>query len=227
MIMKWTTIVVCMAGLVASQSAIAQTRSGSAGRAGTWETRLGVAFQQSASADFNGGTTADFDSDEGLRLGFGYHYTDNLEVGMNFGYGQTDYSADLVGNIGETPATFPIRGEFEYFTFSGDLTYNFLDGPFSPFVVAALGWSWIDTNIATGPPETGCWWDPWWGYVCTTFQDTKSLDGVTYQLGAGARYDFSDTFAVHASYRVTWIDLDNAKGTPDFDGFEVSVGWKF
>ena len=53
------------------------------------------------------------------------------------------------------------------------------------------------------------------------------IDGLTYQLGVGARYDFSNNFAVHASYRVTWIDLDNAEGTPDFDGVEVSVGWKF
>ena len=218
--MRWTTLFVCVAGLIAAQTAVAQSS-----REGTWETRLGIAFQSSADMDFEGGTTADFDSDTGLRLGFGYHYTDHLEFGMNFGWGQTDYDAKIAGDeIGEI---FGVNGEFEYFTFAGDVTYNFLTGPFSPFVVGAIGWSWIDTNIATGPPQTGCWWDPWWGYVCSSFQDTKSLDGFTYQLGVGARYDFSRNFAVHGSYRVTWLDLDNAEGTPDFDGFELSVGWKF
>jgi opacity protein-like surface antigen len=48
-----------------------------------------------------------------------------------------------------------------------------------------------------------------------------------YQLGAGARYDFRNNFSIHGSYRVTWVDLDNADGTPDFDGFELSVGWRF
>ncbi len=217
--MKWMMVLAGIAGLIATDASFAQSR------ANTWETRLGIAFQNSADADFKGGTTADFDSDTGLRFGFGYHYNEHLEIGGNFGYGQTDYEAAIAGDqIGEV---FDVRGEFEYWTMSGDVTYNFLSGPFSPFVVGALGWSWIDTNIATGPPQTGCWWDPWWGYVCSSFQDTKSLDGVTYQLGVGARYDFSNNFAVHGSYRMTWIDLDNAEGTPDFDGFELSVGWKF
>jgi long-subunit fatty acid transport protein len=41
------------------------------------------------------------------------------------------------------------------------------------------------------------------------------------------RYDISDQFAVHAAYRFTWTQLDNASGTPDQDGFLLSVGWKF
>jgi opacity protein-like surface antigen len=217
--MKWTTLLACLAGLLATPAAFAESRGG------TWETRLGIAFQSSANADFEGGTTAEFDSDTGFRFGFGKHLNDHLEIGGNFGYGQTDYEADIAGDqLGEF---FGVRGEFEYLSLSGDVTWNLLTGPFTPFVVGALGWTWIDTNIATGPPQTGCWWDPWWGYVCSSFQNTKSIDGLTYQLGVGARYDFSNNFAVHASYRVTWIDLDNAEGTPDFDGVEVSVGWKF
>ena len=95
------------------------------------------------------------------------------------------------------------------------------------FVTGGLGWSWVDTNIATEPPQVGCWWDPWYGYICTSFQDTKTLDGLAYQLGVGARYDFSDTLAVHGSYRINWIDFDQAEGTPDFDGFELRVGWRW
>ena len=43
----------------------------------------------------------------------------------------------------------------------------------------------------------------------------------------GARYDFSDSIAVHATYRMMWVDLDNASGTPDIDGFRLGLGWKF
>jgi opacity protein-like surface antigen len=112
-------------------------------------------------------------------------------------------------------------------TLTADVTYNFLPGRFSPFVTGGIGWSWVDTNIATEPPQTGCWWDPWWGYVCTSFQDTKTIDGFSYQVGVGARYDFSDALAVKGSYKMTWIDFDKADGTPDFDGFTLSVAWKF
>ena len=32
---------------------------------------------------------------------------------------------------------------------------------------------------------------------------------------------------VLGSYRINWIDFDQAEGTPDFDGIELSFGWKF
>ena len=69
-------------------------------------------------------------------------------------------------------------------------------------------------------------WDPWWGYACTSIQDTRTIDALTYQLGAGAHHDFSDTLAVHGSCRIHWVDSDEADGTPGFDGFEMSIDWK-
>jgi len=33
--------------------------------------------------------------------------------------------------------------------------------------------------------------------------------------------------AVHGSYRVTWVDIEQATSTPQFDGFQLSLGWKF
>ncbi len=215
-----------LAVLALAPAAFAQ----SADREGTWETRLDIVYQNSSDWDFNGGTTAEIDSDTSFLVGFAYHLNDNLELGGNITFGQTDYSADIAGDVNndEVPDTvFPVRGEYESTSLLFDATWNFLPGAFSPFLSASAGWSWVDTNIATGPPQTGCWWDPWWGYVCTTFQDTKSLDGFAYGFDAGARYDFSDTFAVHASYRMMWVDLDNADGTPDIDGFRLGIGWKF
>lgn len=201
-----------------------------ADRAGTWETRLDITYQNSSDWDFAGGTTAEIDSDTSLLLGMSYHMTDQLELGGNVTFGQTDYDADIATDLdGDqvTDGAISVSGEYESTALLFDATWNFMPGDFSPFVSASAGWSWIDTNIATEPPQTGCWWDPWWGYVCTTFQDTKSLDGFTYGFDVGARYDISDTFAIHGSYRMMWVDLDNASGTPDLDGFRLGVGWKF
>ena len=213
--------IIGLAMLALAPAAFAQ----SADRAGTWETRLDIVYQNSSDWDFNGGTTADVDSDTSFLIGVGYHLSDNLELGGNVTFGQTDYTADIVGDqIGEI---FSVEGEYEYTSLIFDATWNFLPGAFSPFVSANAGWSWVDTNIATEPPQTGCWWDPWWGYVCTTFQDTKSIDGFAYGFDVGARYDFSDSIAAHLSYRMMWVDLDNADGTPDVDGFRLGIGWKF
>jgi opacity protein-like surface antigen len=224
--MTWTVLFACMAALGVAQSAAAQ----SADREGRWETKLGVVFQNSTDADFNGGTSAEFESDTAFRLGFAYHYTDTIEFGVNLGLGTTDYKASIATDLnsdGNSDGFTDVRGDLEFTTFLANATWNMLPGPFSPFVTGGIGWSWVDTNIANEPPQVGCWWDPWWGYVCTSFQDTRTIDGLTYQLGAGARYDFSDTLAVHGSYRINWIDFDEADGTPDFDGFELSIGWKF
>ena len=46
-------------------------------------------------------------------------------------------------------------------------------------------------------------------------------------MSTGARYDVTDTFAIHAQYRILWMSLDNAKGSPDQSAFLLTVGWKF
>jgi len=222
--MQRIALLFCVVGLAAAPVVNAQSRAGS------WETELGVTFQNSSDADFEGGTSADFDSDVSWLFGVSYHYTDQLQFGGTFSFGQTDYDADLAADVNgdeQSDGFVSVRGDLDFMTLMGNATYNFMPGQFSPFVTGAIGWSWVDTNIATEPPQTGCWWDPWWGYVCTSFQDTKTIDGFSYQVGVGARYDFSDTLAVKGSYRMTWIDFDKAEGTPDFDGFTLSVGWKF
>ena len=194
---------------------------------GDWEGSAGVAFLNSTDADFKGGTSAAFDSDSGFRVAFDYSLTDALQVGGSWGIGQRSYDATIVGDVLGEESSFRAKGDLDYSSLLATATYNLLDGPFRPFVTAGIGWSWVDTNIATEPPETGCWWDPWYGYICTSWVNTRTLDGLTYQLGVGARYDFGSNIAVHASYRIDWIDFDQANGTPDFDGFDLSIGWKF
>ena len=108
-----------------------------------------------------------------------------------------------------------------------DATYYFLKGPLTPFLVGGLGWSKVDTNISTAPPDVGCWWDPWYGYLCTSFPNTKKIDGLAYELGVGLRYDINATWVADGTYKMKWVNFDNATGTPDFSAFLLSLGWKF
>jgi hypothetical protein len=41
------------------------------------------------------------------------------------------------------------------------------------------------------------------------------------------RYDFSYNLVVDGSYKMRWVDFDNATGSPSFDGFQLNLGWKF
>ena len=145
----------------------------------------------SADIDFKGGTTAEIESGLGFNLGVGYHFTDRLRFGSTFTFDQKDYTADVAS--ADPGVTYPIKGDLDTMSLMLDVAYTFLTGPVTPYVVGGVGWAWVDTNVATEPPEIGCWWHPWWGYICTSWQDTKTADGLAYEVGVGMRYDFSDT----------------------------------
>ena len=118
----------CLALLTLAPAANSQ----SADRAGSWETRLDLVYQNSAEWDFNGGTTAATDSDTSFLVGVGYHLSDNIELGGNLTFGQTDYTAGIVGD--EVGEIFEVRGEYESTSLMFDATWNFLPAAFTPFV---------------------------------------------------------------------------------------------
>jgi outer membrane protein assembly factor BamD len=194
-------------------------------QAGKWEATVGVIASNSTGVDFKGGTKADIDSGLGFMAGAGYYVTDRLRFGSTFTYDQKDYTADVAG---DTPGeSFTAEGSLDTMTVMFDAAYTFLTGPFTPYVVGGLGWAWVDTNIATEPPQVGCWWHPWYGYICTSWQDTKTVDGLAYEVGIGMRYSFSNSLAADGAYRMRWMDFDNATGTPSTDTLQLNLVWKF
>jgi opacity protein-like surface antigen len=158
-------------------------------------------------------------------VGVGYNLNDHLQLGGSFNYDKKDYDAKVTG---EQPGdVLPIKGTLDSTALMFDVTYNFMKGPLTPFVVGGLGWSRVNTNIATAPPDVGCWWYPWYGYICTSFPNTKMIDGLAYEVGVGLRYDFNATIAADGTYKIKWVNFDNSTGTPDFSSFLLSLGWKF
>ena len=213
-----------IAGVTGTAAAADSPLSGTQARAGRWEARVGASMGGSANVESKGGTTADIKSSTAFLLGAGYHLTQKLEVGGQISYDSKDYTADVVDESG---GTTPIKGSLDAMSLMFDATYNILSGPLTPFVTGSLGWNWVDTNVVNAPPDILCWWDPWYGYLCTGSQNTKSLDGFGYQLGVGLRYDINHALAVRGSYNMRWMDLGEAKGTPSFDAFQLLLGWKF
>ena len=129
---------------------------------------------------------------------------------------------------GETPAdSIAVEGSLDTMSLMLDVAYTFLAGPVTPYVVGGVGWAWVDTNVASEPPQVGCWWHPWWGYICTSWQDTRTVDGLAYELGLGARYSFTDSLAADVAYRMRWMDFENATSTPSFDNLQLNLVWKF
>ena len=218
-------VLVSAAALAASQGAGAQMMGGNhvGGATGDWEFRIGPVFTESNNVAFDGGSNADIKSTTGIKIGSGYYVTDQLIIGGNFSYGQSDFNGTVKGNIG---SSFIENGHLDFSTLMFDATYTLLQGPIKPFGVIGLGWNWINTNIASGPPQTGCWWDPWWGYICNGYQPTHGSNSFAYQIGAGAQFNFNRRFAIDLDYKYTWIDLHNTASTPGLGSIELLFLWR-
>ncbi len=188
---------------------------------GAWEFRFGPIYGFSQNIDSSSGS-ADIGSIVGIKTGVAYYLTDHLALGGDFTYSRGDFSANIINN---GVAVGVQDGHQSASTLLIDGTYSFLNGPFRPYVAAGLGYTWVDTNIASGPPVAGCWWDPWWGYICSGYQPTRGTSSWAGQLGAGLQWNFSHEFGVSAGYRENFIELAN-KRTP-FGGLEVLFLWRF
>ncbi|HSC26642.1 MAG TPA: outer membrane beta-barrel protein [Vicinamibacterales bacterium] len=190
-----------------------------------WQARIGATYQPTTDVDFDGGSTVEFNSSTGFTVGVGYELSRYLELGATINYDERDYEGMLAGDApGEV---FPVRGGLDTMGVMFDLSYYFLTGRFRPFIGTGVGWSFLDTNVATQPPQVGCWWNPWYGYVCDAFQDTKSVDGFAYQAIAGVQYRWNPSFSMSGSYRMSWLDVPKADGTPTFDAIQLILNWGF
>jgi opacity protein-like surface antigen len=198
----------------------------SADRDRGWEFGAEVTYALSNDVRFNGGTTLDVEDDIGVALIFGYRFDSKLELQFSLDWNEVDYSGVL--QSAQFPGlTASVNGTMETFTPRFGATYNFIDGPLTPFVTGGIGWSFIDTNIPTGQVQVGCWWDPWWGQICTPYQPTKDVDGFMYEAGIGARWDVGQSYSFRLAYQKRWIDIGKTSSTPDFDRFELGFVYRY
>ena len=194
-------------------------------REGRWEFSLGTFYQLGTEVEAENGSTIDTSDDFGFTLGGGYNFSDRLATTFAFQWAGVGYDATGMDEDGND---FDIRGKYDSFTLSANLVLNLADGPFVPYVGAGIGWTWIDTNIPSGPPTTGCWWDPWWGYVCYSSYPTETTDAFSYQALLGFRYEFdNDRTFLRLGYTSQWMDFSSASGTPRFDVIVLDIGWMF
>jgi opacity protein-like surface antigen len=174
-----------------------------------------------------GGSSLKVDDAFGLGINFGYNFTNNLTLGVDLDWISPDYRAVLVDDTVVPADTTVIDHEFSQFNGRIKGTFSFLDGPFRPFVEGGIGWTYIDSNVADGPPITGCWWHPWWGYICSNFYSTFSETSFTYGLGLGLRYHFRGGTFMKASYSVWELDDVGNAGSSSLSGARVEFGWGF
>jgi len=214
-------IVLLIAGLLVATSTLAQASR----RAGHGEFYIGPIFTQSKSYNFDGGTSARTDTGNGLNLGFAYNFDAHWQAGMDFAWSEVDYSADVQPGAGNNLGGRRINGTLETGTVRFNGSYNLLTGNFTPFATAGLGWTYIDTNIPAGLPESFCWYYPWYGSYCGTYVPTKTTTRFSYNAGLGLRLDVGKgVFRGLVNYQ--YADL-GGWGQADFIQYRIDFGVKF
>jgi opacity protein-like surface antigen len=195
-------------------------------RTGNWEVSLLV--QQQGGADVTGeeGSSAEIDSELGWGLTIGYNLTANWNFQYKFTLVKPDYRATLVPQPPEDPEEeAPGPQTFEWgmtkYAHALNATYHFSRGPLTPFLQLGVGFVKLDSNVVRDV-VTGCWWDPWWGYICDTQLRTYESSEFAYNAGLGLRWDFNPSLFMRGSYNREWIDT-NAGGL-DFDTLSLELG---
>jgi opacity protein-like surface antigen len=152
-------------------------------RKGPWEVILSPQYTLSKNVGFDGGTAAKINDTFGFGLQIGYNLNNHWNLAGLFSWRQPDYQAVLQPAAGTPGPARSISGTVQTSTFAFAVTYNFLAGPLTPYVDANVGGTYVNTDIAAGPPVTGCFWDPWFGTICGPVQPTKSDTFLTYAVG--------------------------------------------
>ena len=196
-----------------------------ADRAGTWE--FGVNLMQTSSESFAGpeNTSLSVNSDIGLGLNAAYNFSNNFAVQFDLNYSSPSYAADyLIEDTGEIET---IRTNMSVNNFHVKGTFNLLDGPLTPYIEAGIGWTYVDSNVADGPPTTGCWWDFFWGgYVCRSYWSTYSSTQSSYTAAIGMRWDYTRELTFKADYGTLEVQGSGRSEDPSFDTFRISVAWR-
>lgn len=204
-------------------------------RAQSWEMSIGAFNQSSISvggasddpaATVPNSSSLSLDSEWGFSFNATYNFTDHLALGMDLDWVRPRYDVTLVPDD-PLEDTIEIRHRGNQFNGRFKGTYTFSKNNFTPFVDVGLGWTRFDTNVADGPPVTGCWWHPWWGYICENFYSTFGSTEFTYGTGVGLRYDLSGGGVLKASYNYWWLDSGGKSDDFSLDAFRIEYGWRF
>ena len=207
-------LILAFAGLAQAQSYTPETM-----RAQHWEFAIQTRYAWSNTYYTEGGSSVEVDDDLGWGFGMAYNMSQQFNLGFAFAWRSVPYSAKII------PVSDP--GNPRYYnnwldTSTAALTadFNLLQGRITPYVTGNVGWLAIDTNISAGT-DIGCYWDPWYGYLCVPYSTSYGTDCATYGLGIGLRAEVTPTMFLRAGWDHNWNDTDTIDGT---DMLRIDLG---
>jgi opacity protein-like surface antigen len=203
--MTMKTILLSLLVFVLNGPAFAADFSKPSNRTGKWD--LGFLVNQVGSWDVTSrnGSTIDVDSETGWGFLVGYNYNEHFNLAFEYTHNAQDYNTIIYPESG--PAE-NIQHTLDNDAINFNFTYNILAKTFTPYVSGGLGWTELDSNIVSSEINTGCWWDPWWGYICAPYYSTYGDYAFAYSAGAGVRWDVSPQISLKLGIDYKRMKLD-------------------
>ncbi len=191
-------------------------------KAQKWEVYLSPNYIATKNLSFDGNTELDLNDRTGWGFGIGFNFTEYASADLLFSSSNGSYAVSSVDTNG-----VPINYNNNMYSSSVSLgmTYNIIDGPFTPYVSGNIGMTFMDSGVVDGS-TTGCWYDPWLGEVCGTAVSTKTTTEFSYGASVGVRYDFQNLLFVKGGVGLNVVDIDS-NNTPYFTIYQLMIGSKF
>lgn len=220
-------LAVCAVAMLAADfaPAAAQTRSF---REGKWQFSIPLNFTFSKEIDGEGESFVDLSNDFGWGLAFGYHFNNRFLLGFEGSWLRANYTASVEYDDegdGDPDGTVDIGGNLDAASLQAVGQFNLIENRLTPFVRGNLGLTYSDSNIPSAPPQGSCWWDPWWGYVCGTWQPTYDRTSFSFGGAVGGRAELNRSFFLEASFNLLWVSF--SESTPSFSAIRLTAGWLF
>ena len=198
--------VILILATVASAAQAQSYKRGELTREGRWDFTIQTRYTSSSEYTGEDGSFVNLNSDLGWGFGFGYNINHNFNIGLLFTWRSVPYAARAV-NADDPSETSDYSANLSTSTFGLSGEYNILKKKFTPYVNGSFGWMHINTNIPAGW-TSGCWWYPYWGYVCGPVPLTYGSNETAYTAGLGLRYETSETVFLRGGYEWGWVSLD-------------------
>lgn len=201
------TLAITVAGLVPAGKAMAAGTKEPSERTQRWEAVLFSRYQFAKESTDDRGSITSLDDDFGWGIGFNFNMNEKMQFGGDFGWNGINYDVSAATDPpGGSAIQYGGRADTGGAMFTG--SFHLMPSKLTPFVTGGLGWGWFDTNIYAGSVP-GCYWDPWWGYICGNYPTTFGDDAFVYKVGGGLRYDSPGTFFLKLHYNSLWADFGN------------------
>jgi len=162
-----------------------------------------------------------FRFDDTATFGFGVAYNLNKHIGFSgeFSFGYPHYNVSFLG-ASLSGEAFMHAGKF-------NVDYNILRGPITPFISAGIGYLYVDSQVPSGSTSIYCFWDYWWGYVCSGSTPTYRNTFLNLNAAAGLRWDIGEALFMKASVGSAWANIHNNADWLQTVQITAMLGWKF